>query len=410
MRRQRHNPYRKTATDKPEDTELTGLFILLLVTFGSFRVSEPWKILPHSWDSNAPKEAFMFSRFFPKVAFALVAAGFLAGLLLLGQEQNVPGSKSVASVDGIAISETQLRSAASKDLGTLQLQMLKARASFARSEQAILERALNRLVEDKLLQAEATKQGITKEELLAKELKPGAEEPSNEEIEAFYEANKQSINKSKEDAAPQIKQYLKRQKDANARNALMKRLEKEHKVTLSLEPLRFDVNASGRPSLGPASAPVTLIEFSDFQCPYCKSLSSTLKEVVKQYGDKVRLVFRQLPLASIHPFAEKAAVASLCAEAQGHFWEMHDLLFEDQSKLQDEDLKNKAATLGLDADAFNKCLDSGRFGAMINEDVLAGARAGVDATPTLFINGRFLQGGHPYEEIAAIIDEELTRK
>jgi protein-disulfide isomerase len=265
-------------------------------------------------------------------------------------------------------------------------------------------------VEEKLLSAEAAKQGISKEELTAREIDGKVQEITSEEIESFYEANKQRIKMEKEEALSQIGKYLRKQKASAARKDFMEKLEKEHKVIRSLKPLRFDVSAPGRPAQGPFSAPVSLVLFSDFQCPYCREMSDTLKEVVKNYGKKVRLVFRQMPLASIHPFAQKAAEASLCAAAQGHFWEMHDLLFQNQGNLGEKDLKKRAGQLGLDTAAFNKCLDEERFAAQVREDVRAGAAAGTDGTPALYINGRFFNGNRPYDEIAEIIDEELNKK
>jgi protein-disulfide isomerase len=121
----------------------------------------------------------------------------------------------------------------------------------------------------------------------------------------------------------------------------------------------------------------------------------------------VRLVFRQLPLTNIHPYAQKAAEASLCAANQGRFWEMHDLLFQNQGNLKNADLKNRAQELGLDVAAFNACLDSGRVAHQVREDVRAGASGGADSTPVLFVNGRFLSGNYPYEDLVPILDEEL---
>ena len=327
-----------------------------------------------------------------------------------GQKRDASGGKKLASVDGVAITETQVRTEAADDFDSLELQMMRAKAAYAQSEYQILDRVLNRIVEEKLLGVEAARRGITKEQLLDQEIQKSVAEPTGQEIDAFYEAGKQRIKKPKEDVAPQIAKYLKQQKEKNAREAFLKRLENEHKVIRSLEPLRFDVNASGRPFLGPASAPVVLVEFSDFQCPYCKNSSMTLKEVLKQYGSKVRLVYRQFPLSNIHPNAQRAAEASLCAAAQNHFWEMHDLLFQGQNSLKEEDLKDKAGKLGLDTNAFNACLASTRYDTLIHDDIRAGSAAGVDGTPALFINGRFLNGARPYEEIAKIIDEELKLK
>jgi protein-disulfide isomerase len=326
-------------------------------------------------------------------------------------KEKVSTSKGLATIDGAPITENQARTEGAASLDSLELQTLRAKATAARKEHEILEDAVERIIEDRLLQAEAKKRGITKEELLAKEVLQKISEPTAEEIDRVYDENKQRIGgRPKEDVAPSISRYLKQEAESNIREVFVKSLEKEHQVKRFLEPLRYNVKVAGRPTLGPASAPVLLVLFSDFQCPYCKKFSETLKEVRKNYGDKVQLVFRQFPLTEIHPYAQQSAEASLCAQAQGHFWEMHDLLFEDQSHLQNADLKNRAGKLGLDASTFSTCLDSAHYGNQIKEDVRAGSTAGVEGTPALFINGRFLDGSRSYEEVAGIIDEELQGK
>jgi protein-disulfide isomerase len=163
------------------------------------------------------------------------------------------------------------------------------------------------------------------------------------------------------------------------------------------------------PSQGPADAPVTIVEFSDFQCPFCSRLYPTVEQVKSTYGDKVHLVFRQFPL-NFHQFAQKAAEASLCADEQGKFWEMHNAMFSKQDELAVDKLKEKAAGMGLKADQFNACLDGGKYAPKVAEDVKAGSEAGVSGTPALFINGRFISGAVPYADIAKVIDDELQRK
>jgi protein-disulfide isomerase len=175
-------------------------------------------------------------------------------------------------------------------------------------------------------------------------------------------------------------------------------------------PGRVDIATAGHPATGPATAPVTIVEFSDFECPFCGRLFPTLKTVEKIYLNRVRIVYRQFPLRKIHPRAEKAAEASLCAADQGRFWEMHDSLFSDQEHLTVDDLKARAVTLKLDAAAFNACLDSGRKVAAIDSDIADGAKAGVNGTPTMFINGRMMPGAQPYATIQAVIEEELQKK
>jgi protein-disulfide isomerase len=191
---------------------------------------------------------------------------------------------------------------------------------------------------------------------------------------------------------------------------LVTRLKKEFGFKSYLEPLRAQLNTAGFPTRGPATAPVTIVEFSDFECPYCGGLFPTLKQVEKNYPQQVRIVYRQFPLTNIHPHAQKAAEASLCANEQNKFWEFHDSMFSNQSELSVADLKQRAVDLKLDPAKFNQCLDSGRMGTAIQADIQEGAKNGVTGTPALFINGRLLSGNQPYSEIKDVIEDELQRK
>jgi protein-disulfide isomerase len=153
---------------------------------------------------------------------------------------------------------------------------------------------------------------------------------------------------------------------------------------------------------------VQIIEFSDFECPFCLRANPTITQLLKTYGDRVRLVYRHYPLPN-HPNARPAAEASACANEQGLFWEYHDRLFANQSRLSPADLKQHAAELGLDSAKFNACVDSRRFQKDVEEDMAAGARLGVSGTPHFFINGRVLNGAQPIENFRAVIDDELQR-
>ena len=327
----------------------------------------------------------------------------------LAQEKQTDAAKPVARVAGAPITEEELSKAAAPELDKLEIEKLQSEANFARSRHQIRENALSRLVEERLLAIEAAKLGITAKELLAREVDQKVKEPTGEEVNVFYEANKARMPRSKEQIAPQILQYLKNQNYNTVKREFLDRLTKAYGVTLGIDPLRFEVEAAGHPSRGPARSPVIIIEFSDFQCSYCRGFNATLDRITREYGNQVRLVFRQFPLTEVHPYAAKAAEASLCANEQGRFWEMHDLMFGDQANLKVEDLKSKAAKLGLDAPAFGTCLDSGRQAKRIQQDVRDGARAGVSGTPALFINGRFIGGARPYDDVVAIINDELQR-
>jgi protein-disulfide isomerase len=154
---------------------------------------------------------------------------------------------------------------------------------------------------------------------------------------------------------------------------------------------------------------VTIVEFSDFQCPFCLRVMPTLKRIQSTYGDKVRLVWKDYPLTNIHPEAFKAAEAANCAREQGKFWEYHDRLFGNQQALFVDSLKQYAAETGLDTARFNQCLDSAKYGSRVQEHVQLGSQLGVSSTPSVFINGRAVTGAQPYETFAAVIDEELER-
>src|SRR5215813_9693567 len=167
-------------------------------------------------------------------------------------------------------------------------------------------------------------------------------------------------------------------------------------VTMALRAPTVEVATEGKPSLGPANAPVTLVEFSDFQCPYCRQAQGTLKQLMAAYEGKIKLVYRDFPLRSIHPQAQKAAEAAQCAAEQQKFWPYHDKLFAVTS-LQSEDLKKYAHELELNMEQFTACLDSNKYAGGIDADMKAGQNVGVNATPTFFVNGELLSGAVPYE-------------
>ena len=165
------------------------------------------------------------------------------------------------------------------------------------------------------------------------------------------------------------------------------------------------IEANAMTARGPADAVVTVVEFSDFQCPFCSRVLPTFEQVNKAYGDKIRFVFRQFPLESIHPQARKAAEASLCARDQGKFWEMHDAMFADQAGLAVDKLKEKAAKIGLDAAQFASCLDGGKAAAEVTADLGVGQAVGVSGTPSTYVNGRMIDGAVDFAAMSKLIDE-----
>jgi protein-disulfide isomerase len=170
-----------------------------------------------------------------------------------------------------------------------------------------------------------------------------------------------------------------------------------------------DLNLKDAPTKGPKSAPVTIVEWSDFQCPFCSRVVPTLKELEKQYGNKVKFVFKHQPLP-FHNNAKPAAMAAMAANEQGKFWEMHDKLFGNQQALDRASLERYAQELGLDMGKFKAALDSNKFDAYITADSTEGMKVGANGTPTFFINGRQVVGAQPIEAFKAVIDDELKKK
>jgi protein-disulfide isomerase len=172
---------------------------------------------------------------------------------------------------------------------------------------------------------------------------------------------------------------------------------------------KVDVAAGDAPSKGPKNAPVTIIEFSDFQCPYCSRVVPVLKEIHDAYGDKVRVAFKHLPL-DMHPFAQTAAEAAMAANEQGKFWEMHDKLFANQQQLDRLSLDKYAADVGLNVPRFKAALDSGKYRERVKQDAAEAAKLGISGTPTLFVNGHKLVGAQPFPMFKTAIDKELAAK
>lgn len=276
------------------------------------------------------------------------------------------------------------------------------------SRYSLVDRTLRQIMQERVVLEEARKQGKSLEEMISEN---GGGEPSDVEIAAWFEENRERVGgRSLEQVRPQIAQVLRMSKRVAAMDSIEARLNRERNVTVHLQPLRLDVDDPTAPALGPANAPVTLVEFSDFQCPFCARFYPTLHRLAETYGDKLRIVYRQYPIASLHANAIKAAEASLCAHDQGKFWEAHDLMFQEQNRLTVRELKVMASRLGLKQQEFDQCLDTGRYTEKVQNDIAAAARVGATGTPALFVNGIPVEGGAvPYETVARVIDAELAR-
>ena len=264
--------------------------------------------------------------------------------------------------------------------------------------------SLDQMIIEGIISAEAAQRNLTEEEFIDAEV-AAMGEVSDEEVAQFYQERiDQMRDQPLEEVAPRIRDYLTQFRAQQVAEKLLN----EADVARFLAPPRVDVDADG-PSKGPANASVTIIEFSDFQCPFCSRALPVIEELMARYPDDVRLVYRHLPLDRIHSRARITAEASLCAHDQDQFWAYHDLLFANPGAFGDEDLKRFAEELNLDVAAWEQCLAERKFAAEIDADIEAARSVGITGTPAFIINGVILSGAKPVEDFVSVIESELER-
>lgn len=311
---------------------------------------------------------------------------------------NSGSSDVVAIVNGVSISDAELYNEVKGRLKKVETEMFN-----------IKRKGLTGLIENKILEAEAKKRGIAVTALIQAEVNSKVSDPSDAEISSMYNKFKSRLgNQPLEKVKPRIIAQLKSEKQRGVYRNFVNELKKQAKVEIKMSRPRVEVSADDDPFHGPKDAPITIIEFSEFQCPFCKRTLDTLDKIKETYKGKVKHVFRDFPL-SFHKQAPKAAEAANCAGEQDKYWEYNRKLFDHQRALQEDKLKSYAKELGLDSSKFDSCLDSGKYAAEVAKDMRDGSAAGVTGTPAYFINGVFLSGAQPYENFAEIIDEELQR-
>jgi len=272
---------------------------------------------------------------------------------------------------------------------------------------------LEQIVGERLIENAAKAAGQTPEAFVAAESGKRLPAVAEKDVAQFYEQNKdRAQGRTLEQLRGEIKPFLEARREQQARAMLVEELKSKNAgaVKVMLEAPRYIVPISaGDPVRGNAAAPITIVEFSDYQCPFCSRVNPTLAKVLETYGDRVKIVFKDFPLGN-HPQAPKAAEAAHCAGEQKKYWEMHDAMFANQRALELPALKQAARAIGLDGGSFDQCLDSGKYAATVRAGMELGEKMGVNSTPTLYINGRALIGAVPFENFKQIIDEELSRK
>lgn len=258
---------------------------------------------------------------------------------------------------------------------------------------------------------EAKKAGMSVDEYIETKVLKSDFKVSDSEYNAFVKEK----NIPKEQLNPQLKEriltYMKGQKRMEQRDALVVNLSKKHKVEVYYKKpdVRTDIEVGEAPVMGPKDAKVKVVAFSDFQCPFCSRAAGIMTQLKKAYGNKIQMAFKHYPLP-MHPQAKPASEASMCINEQSSdkFWKFHDKLFENQDKLDDENLKKYAKAVGANMEKFTECFNSKKYAALVENDLKYGSQKGVSSTPTFYINGIEVKGAQPIERFKEIIDDELA--
>src|SRR5262245_7696554 len=282
-----------------------------------------------------------------------VSVGLCLVVPVASSGQTAPPSAStttVATVDGQPVSEQELQDA----LGPQQVMQLRTQ------EYELKSKALEGLIRLKVTQAEAKRRGVSPEALIEQEVDSKVPQPTDAEVEAFFWGQNR-VGVRFADVKEQLRAALKTLTIQRARQQYADSLRGRSDVRLMLRPPSVDVAYDPARVKGDPNAPVTIVEFADFQCPFCKQSAATLHNLLTKWAGTVKLAYMDFPLREIHPRAQQAAEASRCAGEQGKFWEYHDALYADSSKLEQSDLINRARALRLDDRAFQSCLASGKF-------------------------------------------------
>jgi protein-disulfide isomerase len=312
-------------------------------------------------------------------------------------EKEADRARVLATLNGEPITSGDVEDALAPYIFTVQEQVYELR-----------KQSLDGRVNDILLDQEAKKRSTTAQDLYRQEVGAKTKPPTDADAEKFYNENKEKLKGTYDELKVQILQYLQSKAYEKAENEFATALRKTATMETYLrppEPPVVKIAIDDQPMKGNPNAPVTIVEFTDYQCPSCGRTQPILEEVIKEYGDKVRLVARDFPL-DMHQNAEKAAEAAEAAREQGKYWEYTAVLFKNQEALEVPKLKTYATQIGLDRAKFDQALDSGKFYDKVQRDLREGEKLGVGATPTIFVNGKRLRDKTP-ESLKAAIDAAL---
>lgn len=283
------------------------------------------------------------------------------------------------------------------------------------AESKVFDIKFNRLKSillQKFMDRDERKKGLSNDEFLDKYISQNVN-ITDKEIDAFIKDQNIPAEHINPQVKEKIKNYLQMERKKEAVDKWLAEQTKKDQVEVFLQKPRrptFPLEVGNAPIAGGKDAKVTIVEFSDFQCPFCAKGADVLNQIKKKYGKSVKIAFKNFPLP-FHNHAEKAAVAGLCANEQSadFFWKMHDTMFAHQDALDPEGLKGLAKKEGLKMDQFEKCLTENKYLAQVQAEMEEGRKIKVKSTPTFFINGQLINGAQPIDVFSELIDEELAR-
>jgi|SRR5580658_2523119 protein-disulfide isomerase len=343
---------------------------------------------------------------------SLVLLGTASGSAASADDPSLAPSSNSAAVATIGHERVTEADVAAQDRAAFdrleadyQLRLRQLRLKLLQDRHELVQKRLEALLDARALALEAKARNTTTDAVLADIKVPAV---TDDEARHFYEDNRARTTQTFEQLQSKIVDHLASEHNTSATRSFYDGLRAKYAIVSLLGPYRVAVDATG-PSRGKPDAPVTIVEFGDFQCPYCREAEGSLRTVMSRHPDQVRLIFRNLPLPSLHPNARVAAQAAVCAERQGKFWEMHDAMFENQSALSESALKDTAKRLGLDSSGFSACLENPQTNGEVDSEEKAAAELDITGTPFFLINGRPLDGSVPVEKFEAIIADELRR-
>jgi len=292
-------------------------------------------------------------------------------------------------------------------------QLIASEVEYLMERHQMQSQALEMMVMERLLKAEVERRSLGSiDELMALEVEAKTALPGEAEAAMLVPMVRAQLQEvSEEEALAIATEELRRQGFAARYAAFIKELQEQYKLERNLpypDLPRIDVKVDPKePIQGDPSAPITIVQFAEYQCYYCAQVAPTMERLLQEYKGKVRMVFKDFPLPG-HDRAQPAAIAAHCAGDQGKYWEMNEALLSNQRALADRDILSNARAIGLDEEIFQACLSAGTHSARIERSMRQGESAGVQATPTFFVNGVMVPGALPYEEFAAMVERELS--